>query len=242
VPKLGLQSLQPQPVDAIIVNPGRSSTEVAFPSHLPDIADASATASQDMISLSIDALEQRIPAGASVTSSEQPRDLNVISLRFSLAIGDQSTVIEFDYNISKDTPTQVATEMVRELQLADSSIPMIADYLDAKVEEYIQGHSLVTPDQPRPRRSWTAQDQLSHPLRINSPRRTSAKSRLEPTDVTEVDGMLAPPAVPVVPVQESSEPQPIANVKPKRRKGVGTIAGDKPGRLRERVGSTVRSV
>jgi hypothetical protein len=267
VPKLGLQSLQPpQPVDAIVVNPGRSSNEITFPGGVQNLSsmDASAT-NQDMISLSIDAMEQRLPTGAGVAASEQPRDSNIISLRFSLAVGDQNTVVEFDYNISKDTPIQVATEMVRELQLAEASIPMIADYLDAKVEEYIQGHPLVIPDQPRPRRSWTAQDQLQQPLRfastspcsslpkkkrllmfisysyrLNSPRRAMPKSRIE-EEMRAVDGHLAPPSVVPIAVDSIPPSEPVVKVKPPRRRRVGTIAvGERPGKLRERMASTVR--
>jgi len=63
---------------------------------------------------------------------------HLLTLRLSLGVGSELTCVEFEYDQVKDTPTDVAKEMVRELDLSESSIEDISEYIEAKVEEYYE--------------------------------------------------------------------------------------------------------
>lgn len=133
----------------------------------------------DMTSLKIDA---GWPA-AGLPGNQPPLDPTVVNLKCSLTIGRQVTVIEFEYNIVKDTPLIVATEMVRELQLGDNTIPDIAAYLEAKVTEYVRQRNLpvqpVSDDRLRTLREQLMAQSALEPLRLHSPARTAPESRIQ---------------------------------------------------------------
>lgn len=63
---------------------------------------------------------------------------SLLTLRLSLGVGSELTNVEFEYDQDKDTPTDVATEMVRELDLSESNIEDISEYIEAKVDEYFE--------------------------------------------------------------------------------------------------------
>jgi hypothetical protein len=136
------------------------------------------TAGDDTISLKIDAGWP--PSG--VPLQQVPADPTTVNLKCSLTIGRQVTVIEFEYNIVRDTPLQVATEMVRELQLGDNCVPEIAAYLEAKVTEYVKQRNLplhpVSDERLRALREQLIVQSANEPLRLSSPGRAPAQSRV----------------------------------------------------------------
>lgn len=73
-----------------------------------------------------------------VLTPQHKDDLSILTMELSLIVGNQVTHIEFEYNTNEDTPISVATEMVRELDLLETNIGAISEYIQAKVQEYQQ--------------------------------------------------------------------------------------------------------
>lgn len=88
-----------------------------------------------------------------ITVHSQPELNNasrrLLTLRLSLGVGSELTCVEFEYDQDKDTPTDVAKEMVRELDLSESSIEDISEYIEAKVDEYYE-NLFKKPNERRP--------------------------------------------------------------------------------------------
>lgn len=82
-----------------------------------------------------------------LSPDENDTDPRIINLSLTLAVGEQVSHIEFDYNMELDTPIEVAKEMVREFELNESNVLEISEYIDAKVMEYKQHIKPKSPPQ-----------------------------------------------------------------------------------------------
>lgn len=70
-------------------------------------------------------------------NSNNSSQTEMLTLKLTLDLGYEVTTVEFDYHVGKDTPLDVSLEMVRELELYESNVQAISQYIDAKVQEYL---------------------------------------------------------------------------------------------------------
>lgn len=107
-------------------------------SHSPDVQDSY---SSKIKSISIDTTDDQkdidITVHQDVKNDVSSSD-KVLTLGLSLSVGSEVSYVEFEYVQGKDTPLEVATEMVRELDLSESNIIDISRYIEAKIEEYFE--------------------------------------------------------------------------------------------------------
>lgn len=127
-----------------------------------------------------------------LSPDENETDPRIINLSLTLAVGEQVSHIEFDYNMELDTPIEVAKEMVREFELSESNILEISEYIDAKVMEYKQHIKPKSPinvlklsnDSKRPNITRSTSHQIMSVKRKNS---SSFNESRRSQDLSDID-------------------------------------------------------